>query len=178
MPILRLADADVEVPESGNWWIAPTAVVIGRVILHENASVWWNAVLRGDNEPITVGENSNVQDLSMLHTDIGVPLTIGRDVTVGHQVMLHGCTIGDGALVGIQSCILNHAVIGAGALVGAQALVAERKAIPERTMALGSPAQPVREISENQAQILKLSAQYYVENWKRAKAGLAPSRHA
>jgi carbonic anhydrase/acetyltransferase-like protein (isoleucine patch superfamily) len=175
MPVYRLADADVEVPESGNYWIAPTAVVIGRVVLKENASVWWGAVLRGDNDPIVVGENSNIQDLSMLHTDIGAPLTIGANVTVGHQVMLHGCTVEDGALIGIQSCVLNHAVIGAGALVGAKALVPERKTIAPRMMALGAPAVEAKELSEQQSQRLVLSALHYVENWKRLKRELGPS---
>lgn len=107
MPIYALADADLEVEDENAYWVAPTAVLIGRIVLKKNASVWWGAVLRGDNEPIVVGENSNVQDGSILHTDIGAPLTIGRDVTIGHMVMLHGCTIGDTSLIGIKATVLK-----------------------------------------------------------------------
>jgi carbonic anhydrase/acetyltransferase-like protein (isoleucine patch superfamily) len=120
MPIYALADADLEVEDPDAFWVAPTAVLIGRIVLKKNASVWFGAVLRGDNEPIVVGENSNVQDASVLHTDMGAPLTIGKDVTIGHQAMLHGCTIGDTALIGIKATVLNHAAIPSYCLVGAQ----------------------------------------------------------
>ncbi|EXI80870.1 MAG: carnitine operon protein CaiE [Candidatus Accumulibacter appositus] len=120
MPIYALGARRPQLdPQS---WVAPTAIVIGDVRLAKNASIWWNATLRGDNDPISIGENSNIQDNSVLHTDEGVPLTIGRDVTVGHLVMLHGCTIGDGSLIGIGSVLLNHSVIGKGCIVGRQGL--------------------------------------------------------
>ena len=178
MPIYALADADLEVEDEAAFWVAPTAVLIGRVVLKKNASVWWGAVLRGDNEPIVVGENSNVQDGSVLHTDIGAPLTIGRDVTIGHQVMLHGCTIADTSLVGIKATVLNHAAIPSFCLVGAQALVTERKSFEEGSLITGAPARAVRKLDEQQRQIIQFSAAHYVENWKRYKRDLKPGRLA
>ena len=178
MPIYALADADLEVEDEAAFWVAPTAVLIGRVVLKRNASVWWGAVLRGDNEPIVVGENSNVQDGSVLHTDIGAPLTIGRDVTIGHQVMLHGCTIADTSLVGIKATVLNHAAIPSFCLVGAQALVTERKSFEEGSLITGAPARAVRKLDEQQRQIIQFSAAHYVENWKRYKRDLRPGRLA
>lgn len=167
MPVYRLADADLEVEDKDAFWIAPTAVVIGRVILKRNASVWFGAVLRGDNEPIVVGEDSNVQDGSVLHTDVGAPLVIGKGVTIGHQVMLHGCTIGDNALIGIKATVLNHAVIAADSLVGAHALVTERKAFEPGQLITGAPARVARALTPEQIQMNRFSAQHYVENWKR-----------
>ena len=123
-------------------WIAPNATVIGDVRLGANASIWWNAVLRGDNDPISIGENSNIQDGSVLHTDEGVPLTIGRDVTVGHLVMLHGCTVGDGSLIGIGSIVLNRAVIGKSCIVGANTLIPEGKVFPDRVLIVGHTHRP------------------------------------
>jgi carbonic anhydrase/acetyltransferase-like protein (isoleucine patch superfamily) len=161
-------------PEDGEYWIAPNAVVVGNVILKKNASVWWGAVLRGDNDPITVGENSNVQDNSVLHTDSGSPLTIGANVTVGHMVMLHGCQVGDGALIGIGSIVLNGAKIGNNCLVGANSLITEGKEFPDNCMIVGSPAKVVRELSPEQARRMAFGAQGYVRNWQRFKAGLAP----
>lgn len=178
MPIYALADADLEVEDEAAFWVAPTAVLIGRVVLKRNASVWWGAVLRGDNEPIVVGENSNVQDGSVLHTDIGAPLTIGRDVTIGHQVMLHGCTIADTSLVGIKATVLNHAAIPSFCLVGAQALVTERKRFEEGSLVTGAPARAVRKLDDQQRQIIQFSAAHYVENWKRYKRDLRPGRLA
>jgi carbonic anhydrase/acetyltransferase-like protein (isoleucine patch superfamily) len=162
-------------PEADQYWIAPTAVVAGNVILKKNASVWFGAVLRGDNEPIIVGENSNIQDNSVCHTDMGSPLTIGANVTVGHMVMLHGCTIGDGALIGIGAVVLNGAKIGKNCLVGAGALVTEGKEFPDGTMILGSPAKVVRELAPEHAARMGMGALHYVENWKRFKSGLAPA---
>jgi len=160
--------------EGDDWWVAPTAVVIGRVVLKRNASVWFNAVLRGDNEPITIGENTNIQDGCVFHTDIGCPLTIGRDVTVGHMVMLHGCTIGDGSLIGIGSVILNNAVIGRNCIVGAKALIPEGRTFPDNSLILGAPAKVVREVSEAQLAGARFGAEHYVENWRRYARGLAP----
>ena len=151
-------------PES---WIAPTAIVIGDVRLARNASIWWNATARGDNDPISIGENSNIQDNSVLHTDEGVPLSIGRDVTVGHLVMLHGCTIGDGSLIGIGSVLLNHSVIGKGCIVGANTLIPEGKTFPDYSLIVGSPGKVVRQLSEEQVARIRLSADHYVANWQR-----------
>ena len=162
-------------PEDGEYWIAPNAVVAGHVILKKNASVWFGAVLRGDNEPIIVGENSNIQDNSVCHTDHGSPLIIGDNVTVGHMVMLHGCTVGDGALIGIGSVVLNGAKIGKNCLVGAGALITENKEFPDNSMILGSPAKVVRELAPEQAARMGLGALGYVRNWQRFKAELAPA---
>jgi carbonic anhydrase/acetyltransferase-like protein (isoleucine patch superfamily) len=176
MPVYRLADADLEVEGKDAFWIAPTAVLIGRVILKRNASVWFGAVLRGDNEPIIVGENSNVQDGSVLHTDMGAPLTIGANVTIGHQVMLHGCTIGDNALIGIKATVLNHAVIGRDCLVGAHALVTERKKFEPGNLITGAPARVARAMAPEHLRMNTFSAQHYVENWRRYARDMAPSR--
>ncbi len=176
MPIYALADADLEVEDEAAFWIAPTAVLIGKVVLKKNASVWFGAVLRGDNEPIVVGENSNVQDGSVLHTDMGAPLTIGARVTIGHQAMLHGCTIGDDALIGIKATVLNHAHIASNCLVGAHALVTERKSFEAGALITGAPARVSRTLDEQQKQIITLSALHYVENWRRYKRDLRVSR--
>ncbi len=160
--------------EEDNYWIAPTAVVIGRVILKKNASVWWNAVLRGDNEPITIGENSNIQDNCVLHTDPGFPLTLGANVTVGHLVMMHGCTIGDGCLIGISSVILNGVRIGRNCIIGAKALIPEGKVIPDNSLVLGAPAKVVKTVTPEQAAKAAYGAAHYVDNWRRYKAGLSP----
>ena len=161
-------------PDSGNYWVAENATVLGRVILKENASVWFNSVLRGDNDPIEIGENSNIQDGCVLHTDHGVPLTIGKDVTVGHMVMLHGCTIADETLIGIGSTILNRAKIGKNCIIGAHSLIPEGKEIPDNSLVMGSPGKVVKELKPEQVQLIKGSAQVYVENWKRFKKGLKP----
>jgi carbonic anhydrase/acetyltransferase-like protein (isoleucine patch superfamily) len=172
MNVYDLGDVAPILPPEGEYWIAPNAVVLGSVILKKNASIWFGAVLRGDNDPIIIGENSNVQDGSVLHTDTGSPLTIGANVTVGHKVMLHGCTIGDNSLIGIGSVVLNGAVIGRNCLIGAGALVTEGKVIPDNSMVLGSPGKVVREVSEAQARVMAHGALHYVENWKRYRAGL------
>lgn len=153
-------------------WIAPNATVIGDVRLAENASIWWNAVLRGDNDPIDIGANSNIQDGSVLHTDEGVPLNVGRNVTVGHLAMLHGCTIGDGSLIGIKSVILNHAVIGENCLIGANSLIPEGRVIPPRSLVMGSPGKVVRELTDEEVARLLHSAQHYVANARRYHASL------
>lgn len=178
MPIYALADADLEVEDENAFWVAPTAVVIGRVVLKRNASVWWGAVLRGDNEPIVIGENANVQDGVVLHTDMGAPLTIGADVTIGHQALLHGCTIGDASLIGIKATVLNHAQIGASCLVGAHALVTERKTFEPGQLITGAPARVSKSLSDEQRALIKMSAAAYVENWRRFKRDLKPSRYA
>ncbi len=167
MTVYRLGDVAPVLPPPDQYWIAPSASVIGRVILKRGASVWWGAVLRGDNDPIEVGENSNVQDGGVLHTDMGQPLTIGANVTVGHMVMMHGCVVGDGSLVGIGSVILNGARIGRQCLIGARALITEGKEIPDRSVVMGAPGKVVRTLSEAEAQALAYGAAHYVENWKR-----------
>jgi carbonic anhydrase/acetyltransferase-like protein (isoleucine patch superfamily) len=167
----RLGEVGVET-DGDDYWIAPNAVLIGRVRLEKNASVWWNAVLRADNEPITVGEGSNVQDGSVLHTDPGFPLTIGRHVTVGHMVMLHGCTIGDESLIGIGSVVMNGARIGKGSVVGAKALITEGKEFPDYSMIMGAPGKVVRQLTPEEAARFGRGAQRYVQNWRRYRAEL------
>lgn len=153
-------------------WIAPDAQIIGRVVIEPGASIWWGAVLRGDNEEIRIGRGSNVQDLCCLHTDPGFPLTIGANVTVGHRAMLHGCTIGDASLIGMGATVLNGAKIGTGSLIGASALVSEGKDIPNRVLVMGAPGRVVREIDEAQYQgLLDLAARYQA-NGARFRAGL------
>jgi len=174
MALYALGGRKPELPGKGNYWIAPGAQVMGAVKLEKNASVWFGAVLRGDNELITVGENSNVQDGSVCHTDMGSPLTIGRDVTIGHMVMLHGCTIGDNSLIGIGSIVLNNAKIGKNCLIGANTLITEGKEIPDNSMVMGAPGKVVREVSEGQITMLRMSAEHYVHNWQRYMNELQP----
>ena len=158
----------------GNNWVADNAAVIGNVTLQAGASVWFGCTVRGDNEPITIGEGSNIQDGSVLHADIGVPLTIGCDVTVGHQVMLHGCTIGNNTLIGIQSVILNRARIGNNSIVGAGSLVPEGKSYPDGVLILGSPAVVKRELTPQEIAFIGLSARGYVQNAQRFATKLKP----
>ena len=172
MAIYALGDVTPVFPETGNYWVAPDAQVMGNIVLKENASVWFGAVLRGDNDPIVIGENSNVQDGAVMHTDIGCPLTLGGNVTVGHQAMLHGCTVGDNSLIGIGATVLNGAKIGRNCLIGAHALVGEGKEIPDNSMVLGMPGKVVRELGEDNEKMMLLSANIYVENWKRFKETL------
>lgn len=173
--VYNLGDSAPVLPPEGEYWIAPNATVLGNVILKQNASIWFNTVLRGDNDPIVIGENSNVQDGSVLHTDLGVPLTVGRDVTIGHMVMLHGCTIGDNTLVGIGSIVLNGARIGENCLIGANTLITEGKEIPDNSMVMGSPGKVMRTLDEAAVQMIALSARHYVENWKRYARDLSPA---
>jgi carbonic anhydrase/acetyltransferase-like protein (isoleucine patch superfamily) len=161
-----------ELPPENEYWIAPNAVVVGRVKLERNAGIWFTAVLRGDNELIHIGEGSNIQDGCVLHTDMGAPLTVGRNCTIGHQAILHGCTIGDNTLIGMGSTILNHARIGSNCLVGSHALVPEGKVIPDSSLVIGAPAKIVRDVSTEMAAQLKRSAKNYVKNWKRFAAGM------
>lgn len=170
MAIYQLEDDTPQVHPTA--WVADSAQVMGKVTLAENASVWYGATLRGDNDRITVGQNSNVQDGSVLHTDHGKPLTIGDNVTVGHQVVLHGCTIGDCSLVGIQSVILNGARIGRNSIVGAGSLVTEGKEFPDGVLIVGSPAKVVRELSPEQIARLQASATHYVSQQQRHARGL------
>ena len=171
MPIYQLGDKHPQLAASA--WVADSAQVIGDVRLEADVSIWFNTVLRGDNDPITIGSGSNIQDGSVLHTDNGVPLTIGRHVTVGHQVMLHGCTIGDESLIGIGAVVLNGAVIGRHCLVGAGALVTEGKTFPDGSLIIGSPARVARQLTPEQIEALRRSAQHYIENARRDREQLA-----
>ena len=153
-------------------WVADSAEVMGNVEIGEDASVWFGVVIRGDTETITIGKGSNIQDGTVMHADYGKPTTVGENVTVGHKVMLHGCTIGDGSLIGIGAVVLNGAKIGKGCIVGAGALVTEGKEFPDGSMILGSPAKVVRELTPEQQQGLQLSALHYIENARRFKRGL------
>jgi len=153
-------------------WVAEGATLIGSIILERDASIWFGCVLRGDNDYITIGEGSNIQDGCVLHTDPGICLTVGRDVTVGHQAMLHGCTIGEGSLIGIQAVILNHAVIGRHCLIGAGAFIPEGKEIPERSLVVGSPGRVQRELSDEEVERLVDSARRYVGNARRYRQAL------
>jgi carbonic anhydrase/acetyltransferase-like protein (isoleucine patch superfamily) len=153
-------------------WVAPDAALIGSIVLQARASVWFGATLRGDNEPIVVGEGSNVQDDCVFHTDMGFPLTIGRDCTIGHKAMLHGCTIGDETLVGMGATILNGARIGRNCLIGAGALVTEGKEIPEGALVMGAPGRIVRTLDEAAIARLRATALHYQDNARRYAAGL------
>lgn len=170
--IYRLGDDAPELDPSS--WAAPSATLIGKVRLQAGASVWFGAVLRGDNELIDIGVNSNVQDGTVMHTDVGVPLTIGMGVTIGHNAMLHGCTVGDYSLIGINAVILNGAKIGKHCIIGANSLIAEGKEIPDGSLVMGSPGKVVRELTEVQKQGLRASAQHYVDNARRYARDLKP----
>jgi carbonic anhydrase/acetyltransferase-like protein (isoleucine patch superfamily) len=171
MTCYRLGDKQPQLGQDA--WIAGNATVIGDVRLGANASIWWGAVARGDNDPITIGANSNIQDGSVLHTDEGVPLDIGANVTVGHLVMLHGCSIGEGSLIGIKSVILNRAVIGRHCIIGANSLIPEGKVIPDRSLVMGSPGKVVRQLTDEEVARLEASAAHYVANARRYREQLA-----
>ena len=163
-------DLEKNVPEiSADSWVAPNAIIIGKVKLEKNSSIWFNAVLRGDIEKIVIGENSNIQDGSVLHTDPGYPLTVGKGVTVGHMVMLHGCEISDDTLIGIGSTILNKAKIGKNCIIGANTLVTENKVIPDNSLVLGSPGKVIRKVTDDEIKVIRENAKHYVTNSKRYK---------
>ena len=153
-------------------WVAPNATVIGDVTLGNNSSVWWSAVIRGDDEAIVIGNNTNIQDGSVLHADPGIPLTLGDHVTVGHMAMLHGCTVGEGSLIGIKSVILNHVVIGKECLIGANTLIPEGKFIPDRSLVIGSPGRIVRTLSDDEVARIRATAEHYVRDWQRYRDSL------
>jgi carbonic anhydrase/acetyltransferase-like protein (isoleucine patch superfamily) len=171
MAVYRLDQVEPRIAASA--WVADSAQVIGNVELGEDASVWFGAILRGDNEPMRIGARCNVQDGAILHSDPGAPLTLESGVSVGHQVMLHGCTVGAGSLIGIQAVVLNHARIGRNCLVGAGSLVTEGKEFPDGSMILGSPAKMVRMLSPEQLAGLKHATQHYVANARRFRGGLS-----
>lgn len=174
MTIYALGDWSPELPPEGNYWVAPDAVLVGRVRLKKDASVWFGAVLRGDNDWIEIGEGSNVQDNSVIHTDPGLPTVIGANVTVGHKVILHSATVGDNTLVGMGSILLNRCKIGKNCLIGAGTMITEGKEIPDGSMVLGSPGRVVRQLTEPQLAMLKMSSTVYVQNYKRFRDKLKP----
>lgn len=167
MAIYNLGDKRVSLPENGEYWVADNATVLGNVALKKGASVWFNVVIRGDNDPITIGENSNIQDGSICHTDVGSPLTIGNYCTIGHMAMLHGCEIGDNSLIGIGATVLNNVKIGKNCLIGAHSLIPEGKIIPDNSLVMGAPGKIVRELGPESEVMLRASAEHYVQNWKR-----------
>lgn len=174
MTLYSLDGIAPSVPAPDRFWVAPGAHVIGRVTLGDGVSVWFGAVLRGDNEPIVIGAGTNLQEHVICHTDPGAPVSVGARCTIGHRALLHGCTIGEGSLVGMGATILNHARIGRGCLIGAGALVTERKEIPDGALVMGAPARVVRILSEAESAALRLSAERYVANMARFRDGLRP----
>jgi carbonic anhydrase/acetyltransferase-like protein (isoleucine patch superfamily) len=172
MAIYALDGEAPELPADGLYWVAESAAVIGRVRLHSEVSIWWGSVLRGDNEWIEIGARSQVQDNCTLHTDPGFPLTVGKDSVIGHNVILHGCSIGDSCLIGMGAIILNGVKIGANSLVGAGALITEGKVFPENSVAVGAPAKLVREADDKTKAITARAADVYVRRWKSYAAGL------
>lgn len=163
-------------PVLGNGvWVADSAKVIGSITLGDYSSVWFNAVLRGDNEPITIGDRTNIQDGTIIHTDMGFPLFVGNQVSIGHMAMLHGCSIGDGSLIGINAVVLNRAVIGKHCLIGANTLIPEGKNIPDRSLVVGTPGRIIRELTDEEVERLIASAESYVANAQRYKNGLKPT---
>ncbi len=172
MPIYKLDGKAPTLPEEGRYFVAPDAHVIGNVTLGKDVGIWFGSVLRGDNEPIVIGDRSNVQEGSMFHTDPGYPITVGEGCTIGHHAIIHGCTIGDNSLIGMGAVVLNGARIGRNCLVGAGALVTEGKEFPDNSLIVGSPARVVRELDDAAAARLGLSAEIYVANYRRFLKGL------
>ena len=172
MPVYALDGQSPELPPEGDYWIAPNAVVIGKVRLKKNASIWWGTVIRGDNEWITIGEDTNVQDNSVIHADPGQPVYIGNGVTIGHRVIVHSASVGDGSLIGMGSILLNRSRIGAECLVGANSLVTENASFEDGMLILGQPADMLRPLNDKQQSLLKASATIYVANYKRFISGL------
>jgi carbonic anhydrase/acetyltransferase-like protein (isoleucine patch superfamily) len=176
MTLYALGAARPRTPQAGRFWVAPNATLIGDVVLEEDASVWFGAILRGDNEPITIGARSNVQDGCVLHTDPGFPVLIGPDCTIGHNAIVHGCSVGPGSLVGMGATILNGARIGRSCLVGANALVTEGKEFPDFSMIIGSPAKAVKTLEPAWEAKLMATAARYVANSRRYASDLSPLR--
>lgn len=175
MPVYSLDGVAPQLDDPDSVWIAPDAQVIGKVVLGRDVGIWFGAALRGDNETIAIGAGSNVQELTVMHTDLGFPLTIGEGCTIGHRAILHGCTIGDNSLIGMGAIVLNGARIGNNCLVGAGALVTEGKEFPDNSLIVGSPARVVRTLDAAAVERLKWSASHYVANARRFKAGLKPA---
>ena len=174
MPIYALDGVSPAFEDAATNWIAPDATLIGRLTIGRDVGIWFGAVLRGDNEAIKIGEGSNVQEHSVMHTDIGFPLTIGKGCTIGHRAMLHGCTIADNSLIGMGAIVLNGARIGENSLVGAGALVTEGKEFPPNSLIVGSPAKAIRQLDDKAIELLRWSARHYIENGRRFAKGLKP----
>lgn len=172
MPIYELDGVAPQLPENNCFWVAPTAVLLGKIILKKDANIWFGAVLRGDNEAITIGEGANIQENCVLHTDMGFPLVVGSGCTIGHKAMLHGCTVGENSLIGMGATVLNGAVIGKNCIVGAGALISEGKIIPDNSLVVGMPGKVVRQLDENAETMLRASSAHYVANSKRFASGL------
>ena len=172
MTVYNLGNVTPDFADAGSVWIAPDASVIGKVILGANVGIWFGAVLRGDNDPIEIGDDTNIQEHTVIHTDLGYPVKVGKGCTIGHKALLHGCTIGDNSLVGMGAIILNGATIGKNCLVGAGALITEGKSFPDGSLILGSPAKAVRQLDDAAIEALRKSAAHYVENARRFKAEL------
>jgi carbonic anhydrase/acetyltransferase-like protein (isoleucine patch superfamily) len=172
MAVYALDGQAPDLPGEGNYWIAETAVVIGRVRLKPDASIWWGSVLRGDNEWIELGERSNIQESCTLHTDMGFPLVIGPDCTIGHNAVLHGCVVAAGSLIGMGAIVLNGARIGRNSMVGAGALVTEGKEFPDNSLIVGSPARAVRTLDDNAVKGIAGAAAWYVKRWQQYAKGL------
>jgi carbonic anhydrase/acetyltransferase-like protein (isoleucine patch superfamily) len=172
LPLYALDDRKPVLPPEGRYWIAPNATLIGDIVLHEDVGIWFGAVLRGDNERISIGARSNIQEGVTMHTDRGFPLHVGADCTVGHNAILHSCRLGDRTLIGMGAIVLNGASIGRNCLVGAGALVTENKSFPDGSLIVGSPAKVVRALDEAAIAALQASADHYVANWRRYAAGL------
>lgn len=174
MPLYKLGDHAVTVPASGQYWVAPTAVVIGQVSIEEDVGIWFGAVIRGDNEPIRIGARTNIQENCVLHVDPGFPMVIEEDCTIGHTAMLHGCHIGRGALIGIGAIVLNGARIGEGAMIGAGALIPEGKVIPPNSVVFGTPGKVAREVGEADRKRVDAGVRDYMARWKRYAADFKP----
>lgn len=174
MPLYRLGERVPQTPDPDRYWMAPDANVIGSVTLGEDVGVWFGATLRGDNEPVTVGRGSNIQEGVMVHADPGFPATIGEGCTIGHHAIIHGCTIGDNSLVGMGATVLNGAKIGKNCLIGANALVTEGKEFPDNSLIVGSPARAIRTLDDAAVAGLKMSAENYVRNWQRFATDMQP----
>lgn len=172
MPLYSIDDASPVVPNEGAWWLAPDAHVIGRVRLAADVGIWFGAVLRGDNEWITIGKGSNIQEGCVLHTDLGFPLSVGSSCTIGHRAILHGCTIGENSLIGMGATVLNGTKVGRNSLVGANALLTEGKEFPDNSLIIGAPARVVRTLDENAAATIANVAKDYVSRWRQFAAGL------
>jgi carbonic anhydrase/acetyltransferase-like protein (isoleucine patch superfamily) len=174
MPLYALGEQVPKTPDAGRFWVAPGAHVMGKVEIGEDVGIWFGAILRGDNEWITLGAGTNVQENTVIHTDWGFPATIGKGCTIGHGAIIHGCTIGDNSLIGMGATVLNGARIGRNCLIGANALVTEGKEFPDNSLIVGAPAKAIRTLDEAAVEKLKLSAENYAANWKRFAADLRP----
>jgi len=172
MPLYALEDWRPELPPEGQYWIAPNATLIGRVRLAHGVSIWFGSVLRGDNDQISIGENSNIQDLCVLHTDPGIALSVGANVSVGHGAILHGATVGDNCIIGMGATLLNRSQIGRNSIVGANALIPEGKEFPDHSLIVGVPGKAVRSIPEADVPLLLLNAQIYYQRWQRYRVEL------